>query len=258
VRPGDIIVSVAGQPVRKTVDVGSLIRPRVGQSTDVVVRRDGRQLTLVVTPIRNQVQRVNADGSPMVDAAGKPVVFDAGFLGVSSGPLVSRERQSVTAVPPLVWDQFKATAGLVLRIPEKMKGVAQAAFGSGPRDPNGPVSVVGVGRFAGEASSGGIPGVGGSNGLSPFAFLVQLIAGLNMALFVFNLIPLLPLDGGHVAGALWEGLKRAGARVLRRPDPGYVDVAKAMPVAYAVSSVLIVMSVLLIYADIVKPIKLFG
>jgi membrane-associated protease RseP (regulator of RpoE activity) len=257
-RPGDTFVSVAGQPVRKTADVGALIRPRVGQPTAIVVRRDGRAVTVTVTPIRNQVQRVNADGTPVVDDSGKPVVFEAGFLGVSSAPVVAREHQPLTAVPPIVWDQFKGTAGLVLRIPEKMKGVAQAAFGSGERDPNGPVSVVGVGRFAGEASSGSIPGVGGQSGISPLAFLIQLIIGLNMALFVFNLIPLLPLDGGHVAGALWEGLKRHGARVLRRPDPGYVDVAKALPVAYAVSSVLIVMSVLLIYADIVKPIRLGG
>jgi membrane-associated protease RseP (regulator of RpoE activity) len=255
-KPGDVLVSVAGQPVNRSVDVGALVRPRVGQPTEIVVLRDGRRVTLTATPIRNSVQRVNADGTPMVDDAGKPVVVEAGFLGVSSGPVVARERQPLTAVPPIVWDQLKGTAGLMLHIPEKMKGVVQAAFGSGARDPNGPVSVVGVGRMAGEASSGGIGFVGGSSGVSPLAFLLQLVIGLNIALFVFNLIPLLPLDGGHVAGALWEGLKRTTARVLHRPDPGYVDVAKALPVAYAVSSVLIVMSVLLIYADIVKPIRL--
>jgi membrane-associated protease RseP (regulator of RpoE activity) len=255
-RPGDTIVSIAGTPVQRTLDVGALIRPRVGQPTPIVVVRDGVRMTLTATPIRNQVQRVAADGTPMVDDSGKPVMVDAGFLGVSSGPVVARERQPLTAVPPIVWNQFTGTAGLVLRIPEKMKGVAQAAFGSGQRDPNGPVSVVGVGRFAGEAASGGIPGVGGPFGMAPLEFLLSLIISLNMALFVFNLIPLLPLDGGHVAGALWEGLKRTTARVFGRPDPGYVDVAKALPVAYAVSSVLIVMSVLLIYADIVKPIKL--
>jgi membrane-associated protease RseP (regulator of RpoE activity) len=101
--------------------------------------------------------------------------------------------------------------------------------------------------------------VTGSNSVSSkLIFLISLIASLNIALFVFNLIPLLPLDGGHAAGALWEGLKRQVARLRGRPNPGYVDVAKALPVAYAVSVALIGMSVLLIYADLVNPIKIGG
>ena len=73
---------------------------------------------------------------------------------------------------------------------------------------------------------------------------------------MFNLIPLLPLDGGHVAGALWEGARRTVARVRRQADPGPTDVARLLPIAYAASAVLIAMSVLLIYADLVNPIKL--
>ncbi|MDQ4097892.1 MAG: site-2 protease family protein [Actinomycetota bacterium] len=256
-RPGDKVISVAGEPIKRTVDVGNIIRPRVGQATEIVVERDGARQTLTATPIRNQVQRVSEDGQPMVDADGNPVVVEAGFLGISSATPTVLERQPVTVVPSVVWQGLKLTAGVVLRIPEKMAGVAQAAFGSGERDPEGPISVVGVGRIAGEVSSGSIEGLADSNA-AKFAFLIQLLASLNLALFVFNMIPLLPLDGGHVAGALWEGLKRQTARLLGRPDPGHVDVAKALPVAYAVSSVLIVMSVLLIYADIVKPIQLGG
>jgi membrane-associated protease RseP (regulator of RpoE activity) len=137
-----------------------------------------------------------------------------------------------------------------------MVGITQAAFGSGPRDPDGPVSVVGVGRFAGEVASAESAPTYGLRERA--ADLLSLVASLNLALFVFNLIPLLPLDGGHVAGALWEGLRRSVARVRRRPDPGPVDVARLLPLAYAMSSVLIVMSVLLIYADIVKPVRLGG
>jgi membrane-associated protease RseP (regulator of RpoE activity) len=146
---------------------------------------------------------------------------------------------------------------VVFTIPQKMVGIAQAAFGSGVRDPNGPMSVVGVGRVAGEVANGQLLGVTGSDS-ARFVVLLSLIASLNLALFVFNLIPLLPLDGGHAAGALWEGLKRQVARLRGRPNPGYVDVAKALPVAYAVSIALIVMSALLIYADVVNPIKLGG
>jgi membrane-associated protease RseP (regulator of RpoE activity) len=256
-RPGDRFVSIDGTPVTRTTDVGDAVRPRAGQPTTIVVERDGHRVILTATPVRNQVQRVGADGQPLVDEAGKPLTTEAGFLGVSSATPFALERQPATVVPRVVWQQFTGTAGLMLRIPQKMKGVYDAAFGQGQRDPNGPISVVGIGRIAGDASSGRLDGlIGGSGPAAVFFFLISLLASLNMALFVFNLIPLLPLDGGHVAGALWEGLKRRVAKVLHRPDPGPVDVAKALPIAYAVSSVLIVMSVLLIYADIVKPIDL--
>jgi membrane-associated protease RseP (regulator of RpoE activity) len=79
-----------------------------------------------------------------------------------------------------------------------------------------------------------------------------------MALFVFNLLPLLPLDGGHVAGALWEGIRRQLAKLRGRPDPGPVDVARLLPVAYGVAIVLVGMSALLLYADIVNPVRLPG
>ena len=257
-KPGDLIVSINGEPVNRTSDVSRLVRPRIDQATPVVVESDGSRTTLSVTPIKNSVQQVSADGQPVVDASGKPVTVDAGFIGISSQTPIAFEPQPVTAVPAIVGEQLKATAGVILRIPQKMAGVAQAAFGEGERDPNGPVSVVGVGRMAGEAASGDISWIGGPNGINPIVFLLSLLVSLNMALFVFNLVPLLPLDGGHVAGALLEGLKRSVARLLGRPDPGHVDVAKALPVAYAVSSVLIVMSVLLIYADVVKPVNLGG
>ncbi len=71
-------------------------------------------------------------------------------------------------------------------------------------------------------------------------------------------MPLLPLDGGHIAGGLWEGVKRGFARLTRRPAPGYVDVAKALPLTYAMAVVLLFMGGLLIFADIVNPIRLSG
>jgi membrane-associated protease RseP (regulator of RpoE activity) len=255
IRPGDRLVSIDGQSITSPAQVGQLIRPRAGEATTIVVERDGRELTLTATPIRNQVQRVSADGTPVVDENGQPVTTEAGFLGVSSGPILVRERQSVTVVPGILGRYGSLIGGMLLHLPQRMAGVADAVFSGGERDPNSPVSVVGVGRTAGEIASGSVHGFGGGFA-DRVALILQLIVSLNLALFAFNLIPLLPLDGGHVAGALWEALKRGVARVLRRPDPGYVDVAKALPVAYAVSSVLIVMSVLLIYADIVKPINL--
>ena len=255
IQAGDRLLSVAGEPIRRTSDVGKLIRPRVGEQTPVVVLRDGVEKTLQVTPIRNTIQQVGQDGRPLVDDSGDPVVVSAGFLGVSSAAVTARERQSVTVVPGIITSYVGHVGELFLHLPQRLTDVAQAAFGSEARDPNGPQSVVGVGRAAGEVASGQVAGLDNS-AVGRFVTILSLMVGLNIALFVFNLIPLLPLDGGHVAGALWEGLKRTTARVLKRPDPGHVDVAKALPVAYAVSTVLIVMSALLIYADFVKPVKL--
>ncbi|MFV0463449.1 MAG: M50 family metallopeptidase [Nostocoides sp.] len=256
-QPGDVLVSIDGQPVTSSAEVGRLISPRAGQATDVVVNRDGSDLRLTVTPITNTLPVYDESGQPVLNSSGQPTYHQTGFLGISSATPTVIERQPVTAVPGVVWDYTAATAGVVLKIPQKMVGVAQAAFSGETRDPNGPISVVGVGRIAGEVTSGAIPGLP-QDPATIAALLVQLIAGLNIALFVFNLIPLLPLDGGHVAGALWEGLRRQLARLRGRPDPGYVDVAKALPLAYVMSIGLIVMSVLLIYADLVNPVKLGG
>ena len=113
------------------------------------------------------------------------------------------------------------------------------------------MSVVGAGRIAGEVSS---------DRTSPLAdrawFIVRLLAGLNLFLGMFNLIPLLPLDGGHIAGALYEALRRGWARLRRRPDPGYVDVAKLLPVAYVMAATLLVMGMVLIVGDLVAPVTI--
>jgi membrane-associated protease RseP (regulator of RpoE activity) len=255
-RPGDKLLSVNGTPIRSTAQVGELIRPRVGQRTAIVVDRHGEQITLYATPIENSVAKLDAAGNPVVGPDGKAETVQAGFLGITSSTPYVVERQPITAVPGQVGTALTSTAGVVLRIPQKMVGVVQAAFGSGPRDVNGPISIVGVGRIAGEITNQEARGAGGW--AAALAFDLGLIASVNFALFVFNLIPLLPLDGGHVAGAMWEGIRRTVARVRHRPDPGPTDVARLLPVAYAVSTVLIAMSALLIYADVVKPIHLSG
>jgi membrane-associated protease RseP (regulator of RpoE activity) len=254
-KPGDRIVAIDGKPVSTFDQVRAVIRTHGGAPVAMVVQRDGKRLAVTVTPMLTDRPKVDDNGKPLTDASGKVLTERVGFVGM--GGSVEMVRQPLTAVPGLVGGALGQTAGVVLKIPQKMAGVAQAAFGSGQRDPNGPMSVVGVGRVAGEVASGDVGGFGGTIG-DVIIFELGLIASLNLALFVFNLIPLLPLDGGHVAGALWEGLKRTIARVRRRPNPGYVDVAKALPIAYAVSSVLIVMSALLIYADVVNPIKIGG
>ncbi|GAA4986007.1 M50 family metallopeptidase [Kineococcus glutinatus] len=248
-RPGDRIVEFDGERVRDWQQVSAAIRAAGGREVEVVVVRDGARVVLRATPVLTERPAVDADGDP----TGGTV--QVGFLGVT--PSVELVRQPLSQVPALVGDQVAAVAGIVLNLPQRLVDVAQAAFGSAERDPNGPMGVVGIGRVAGELNQ--LPPLVATDALAERASrLLTLLASLNVALFVFNMIPLLPFDGGHIAGALWEGVKRTGARLLRRPDPGPVDVAKALPVAYAVSVLLIGMSLLLLYADIVRPVRLSG
>jgi membrane-associated protease RseP (regulator of RpoE activity) len=254
-KPGDTIVSFDGQPVQSWEQLRTAIRDGSGREVVLSVRgADGGSRTVPVKPIVANRPQVDEQGAVIRGANGKPVTDRVGFLGVA--PTSELRPQSVTKVPGLLADGLTRTAAVILRIPEKMVGVAKAAFGSGERDPNGPISVVGASRFAGEIAS--VDG-GKEYGLRErMAGLISIVASLNLALFVFNLIPLLPLDGGHVAGAVWEGIRRRWSALRKRPDPGPVDVARLLPVAYAVSGFLLIMSVLLIYADIVRPVKLGG
>jgi membrane-associated protease RseP (regulator of RpoE activity) len=255
-KPGDTVVSFNGAAISDWEGVRDAIRANPERQVTLVVERDGARRTVTVSPILDDRPVFDDDGNPVIGSDGEVVTEKVGFLGVT--PSRDLVPQPVSEVPGYIGTALAQTAGVVIRIPEKMVGVAKAAFGSGERDPTGPVSIVGVGRFAGEVASAESTEVVQLSLADRFAQLLLLLASLNLALFVFNLIPLLPLDGGHAAGALWEGTRRQFAKLRSRPDPGPVDVARALPLAYGVASLLIGMSVLLIYADIVRPIRLGG
>ena len=113
------------------------------------------------------------------------------------------------------------------------------------------MSVVGAGRVAGEmASEKSTPG------LDRFFSVILLLAGLNLFLGLINLIPLPPFDGGGIATTLYETVRRWIARLRGKPDPGGVDSAKLLPVTYVMAAVILLLSVVLIYADIVAPVSL--
>jgi len=249
--PGDRILSVAGEPVDEWFRVTEIIRTSPGRPVAVVVDRGGEDVQLSVTPLLSERYAFDESGEILVDEAGNPVVEYVGFVGIGSSFV--NQRQSATTVLPAVWDNVVGVVRIMVTLPERLVDVAQAAFGAQERDPNGPLSVVGVGRIAGEIAS--VDSLAVRDRVSS---LIGILASLNVALFVFNLIPLLPLDGGHVAVGLYEGAKRRIYRALGKSDPGPVNASKLIPVTLVVVGILGSMSLLLMYADIVNPIRLFG
>ncbi|MCM3661765.1 site-2 protease family protein [Georgenia satyanarayanai] len=250
-RPDDTVLSWGGRQVETWDDVRAAIAASGPSPATVVVERDGQERTVTVTPVMTE-RPVVVDGEVLTDDAGEPVTEPQPFVGI--GPLAELVPQPVSAVPGRVAEAVGATVNVVLTLPQRLVDVAQAAFGEEERDP-GVVGLVGVGRFAGEIASIDSERYGV---VERAADLLGLLASLNLALFVFNLVPLLPLDGGHIAGALWEGLRRRVAAWRGRPDPGPVDVARMLPLTYVVVVAMVGMSLLLAYADIVRPVTLTG
>jgi membrane-associated protease RseP (regulator of RpoE activity) len=110
-------------------------------------------------------------------------------------------------------------------------------------------SVVGAARETGQAVAAN---VGWQYKVS---FVLLLIASLNIFVGVFNLLPLLPMDGGHIAVVIWERIRAWFARLRRKPDPGLVDYRKLVPVSFSIFMVLVVFGMMLILADIVNPVN---
>lgn len=238
-KPGDEFVRFNGVEITDWRQLQDLIRNNDDGRARIVVRRDGNLVSVKTNTL--------VASRPMLDGTKKeePV----GFLGVS--PADHYQTGGPVYVVDTMAQMTVDTVQALGTLPVKVFQVGEAIIGVRDRDRDSPVSIVGGGRLAGETvSEKGFPVT------EKLVFLLMLIAGFNFFIGMFNFIPLLPLDGGHIASALWEAVRRRLARVRGRPDPGYVDAARLLPVAYVVASVLLVMGVVLIIGDLVVPLHL--
>ena len=241
---GDEVKAVNGQTVSSWQEVTALLEDN--SSSTLTVERNGTDVTINITPVFMERAVYDSLGNLELDAQGNPVTELSPVLGI----------RLLGVTKPVGLDQSLAYAGaslasmaaFILELPQQIYEVTLSTVGITERDPYGAVSIVGVGQLAGELTSADI-GID-----AKLSSLLLLLGSLNLVLFVFNLVPLLPLDGGHVVGAVYESAKRRVVKQFRGEDPGPIDTAKALPLAYFVWVVLIFTGILLILADLINPI----
>ena len=231
IRAGDTITGVNGSAVTSWEQMRQNIAGSQG-SIDIDYLRNGQLFHVNVDPLRSG---------------------DNVSIGVIAG--TEYQSASVGTVASAVGETFTGTVSVVARLPIALWDVGRSIFTGAPRDSGGVMSVVGIGRIAADATSSDVTASSGG-WMRSAALLLSILASLNMALFVFNLLPFPPLDGGHIVPAIYEWIRRGLARVRGREVPPPVDTARLMPLTYTMGTILVAMTVLLMIADIVVPISL--
>jgi membrane-associated protease RseP (regulator of RpoE activity) len=231
IRANDKVISIAGQPVPDWTQLGKVIKAQtVGKPIPVVVDRGGRDVTLTVTP-------------------GAVPGRHGAYLGIEDKPFLRLNPISGVAYAGSTWGQVlelsgEAAAKLPSALPDLFaKDRAKTAGGDVS-------SVIGAANDAGQVVEAG----GGWQ--YTVSALLLIVISLNIFVGAFNLLPLLPLDGGHLAVVIYERIRAWLARLRGRPDPGLVDMQKLIPVSVGVFALLVGLGLILIAADIFNPVHL--
>jgi membrane-associated protease RseP (regulator of RpoE activity) len=233
-RVGDVVTAFDGRPVSTFTQLTDLIRPLPpGTPVTITVRRDGKLVNLH-TNLANVKGR---SGSYL--GVGPAVVFQV------ASPLRAIEYSGTTFGQVLV-GSAQAVAALPAALPKLFAKDRSSTAG-------GQVSSV-----VGAAEATGAEVASSAGWQYKVSFVLLLIASLNIFVGAFNMLPLLPLDGGHVAVIVYERIRAWLARLRGRPDPGLANMAKLLPVSFSLFVVLIFFSLVLILADIVNPVNIVG
>ena len=233
---GDKIVKVNGLSYQEWSEVVEVIRSSAGKQLDITIDRNGSLINILVTPASRELDGKEIGVLGVVNQVGT----------ITYGPLTAIAKGGSFTIDIL---QNSVTA--LISLPSKIPDLVNQTFGNQERDPEGLVGVVGVARVSGETAETKV-----LTTREKIATFILIIASLNIFVGMFNLLPLLPLDGGHMAVAIADGVgnTRAKAKGLAKPAP--FDVERLTPITMVVFVVMASLSLLLLTADILNPIRL--
>ena len=232
---GDVITSLNGVPVNNWAKDVEIIRNSAGKEILIEIERNGQVQTISVIAATRVVDGKEYGFLGIVN--GYELVRDAPFTSIKNSAIVS-------------WDFISGAVKAIISLPSKIPALWGATVSGADRDPNGLVGIVGVAQVTGQAASS--EGLSTSERIQTF---LLIIASLNFFVGVFNLLPILPLDGGHMAVAIADEVRAIVARIRGRARPEGINVNKLAPFTMVVFVLLAALTVLLLAADIINPIQ---
>ncbi len=232
---GDVITSLNGVAVNNWAKDVEIIRESAGKELVIEIERNGQSQTISVVAATRVVDGKEYGFLGIVN--GYELVRDAPFTSIKNSALVS-------------WDFISGAVKAIISLPSKIPALWGATVSGTERDPNGLVGIVGVAQVTGQAASS--DGLSTSERIQTF---LLIIASLNFFVGVFNLLPILPLDGGHMAVAIADEVRALFARIRGRERPEGINVNKLAPFTMVVFALLAALTVLLLAADIINPIR---
>ena len=236
IKAGDYILAINDNPVEEWIDDVQLIRESANKELTLSIYRDGEKITIRATPV---LRVVNGEERGILG-----IVNDV--ANVRSDPVLAI-KDSVSMSKEFFISSIKSLVSL----PAKIPALWGQTFQGKERDANGLVGIVGVAAVSGQVSASDQMSWTERIG----AFLL-IVASLNFFVGVFNLLPILPLDGGHMAVAIADEVRAFFARLRGKPRPGPIDITVLTPITMVVFLLLAVLTVMLLVADIINPVNL--
>jgi RIP metalloprotease RseP len=236
IQVGDEVISINGVKVTAWYKDVERIRNSQGKELRLELLRDGQNITVTATPRLTEV-----------DGTNRYILGIVNTVGLKRSGFVESSTNAFTVTQSLIAESAKSLVSL----PSKIPALWGQTVGGEERDANGLVGVVGVARVSGEA-------IGSSNltGSERWATFLLIIASLNIFVGIFNLLPILPLDGGHMAVAIADEIRALFARIRGRARPAAIDVTVLTPVTMVVFVILACLTLLLLVADVINPVTL--